>query len=158
MLKIVSQRKVKENWKIYKEQIRDAMTSTDGGLFFFQGNTNETLKGIYSRLMNPFNHQMHLWVDNEDEYLLLTYIQVCEFTEIKTLLLFSLTRTKEVDKETIIQRWIDGFPIITTFAIQNDCKGVTAYTDLDYFIKVAKELAESVEQDIIIRYQYYVPL
>ena len=69
---------------------------------------------------------------------LLTYIQVCEFTEIKTLLLFSLTRTKEVDKETIIQRWIDGFPIITTFAIQNDCKGVTAYTDLDYFIKVAK--------------------
>ena len=87
MLKLVSQRKIKENWKTYKEQVKEAMVSTDGGLAFFKDNTEETLKGIYSRLMNPFSHQMHLWIDDDDEYLLLTHIQVCEFTETKTLLL-----------------------------------------------------------------------
>ena len=158
MLKLVSQRKIKENWKTYKEQVKEAMVSTDGGLAFFKDNTEETLKGIYSRLMNPFSHQMHLWIDDDDEYLLLTHIQVCEITETKTLILFSLTRTKDVDKETIIQRWVDGYPIISTFALQNDCKGITAFTDLDYFVQVAKKLAKLVNKEIIIRYQYYVPL
>ena len=69
MLKLVSQRKIKENWKTYKEQVRDAMVSTDGALAFVEGKTEETLKGIYSRLMNPFSHQMHLWIDDDDEYL-----------------------------------------------------------------------------------------
>ena len=158
MIKQLSQKKIKENWKIYKEQIKTSMVSTDGGLFCFKGNIEQTLKGIYNRLMNPFNHKMNLWIDNEDEYLLVTYIQICEFTEKKTLLLFSLTRTKDVDKETIIQRWIDGYPIIASFAKQNYCEAITAYTDLDYFVKVAKELGKSIKQEIIIRYQYYVSL
>ena len=158
MLKLLSQRKIKENWKIYKEGIRTAIVSTDGALAFVEGKTEETLKRIYNRLMNLFNHEMHLWIDDDDEYLLLTHIQICEFTGTKTLLLFSLTRTKDVDKDTIMQRWIDGYPVMKTFAKENNCKGITAYTDLDYFIKVAKEVAESVNQNIIVRYQYYVPL
>lgn len=158
MLKQLSQRKIKENWKIYKEEIRTSIVSTEGALAFVEGKTEETLKGIFNRLMNPFNHQMHLWIDGDHDYLLLTHIQICEFTETKTLLLFSLTRTKDVENDTIIQRWIDGYPVMKTFAKENNCKGITAYTDLDYFIKVAKKVAESANEKMIIRYQYYVPL
>ena len=70
MIKQLSQKKIKENWKIYKEQIKTSMVSTDGSLFFYKGNVEQTLKGIYHRLMNPFNNRMNLWIDNEDEYLL----------------------------------------------------------------------------------------
>ena len=158
MLKLVNQRKVKENWETYKEQIKTAMVSTDGGLAFFDGDTKKALKGIYSRLINPFHHYMHLWIDDDNEYLLLTHIQTCEFTERKTLLLFSLTRTKDVNPFEVTQRWFDGYPVITKFAKKNDCKGIVAYTDLEYFIKIAKEVTKKTKQEIIIRYQYYVPL
>ena len=44
MLKLVNQRKVKENWETYKEQIKTAMVSTDGGLAYFDGDTKKVLK------------------------------------------------------------------------------------------------------------------
>jgi hypothetical protein len=158
MLKLLPQKKVKENWEIYKEEIRTAMVSTEGALAFVEGKTDETLKGIYGRIMNPFNTSMHLWIDNDHEYLLVTHIQICEFTNKKTLLLFSLTRTKDVDNSTILQRWIDGYPVMEKFAQENNCDGITAFTDLPYFTKIAKNLSQSSGVEIITRYQYYVPL
>ena len=158
MLKLLSQRKIKENWKIYKEHLKTASESTEGGGVLTDGGSEEYLKGIYGRLMNPFNQSMHLWIEEDNDYLLLTHIQTCEFTERKTLVLFSLTRTKDVDKETIAKRWFDGYPIITEFAKENECLGIFGYSDLEYFIKIAKEVSESTNQKIITRYQYYVPL
>lgn len=158
MLKLLDQRKIKENWETYKEPLKEAMCSTEGALFFMSGNTKDILKSILGRLMNPFNTSMHLWIENDNEYLLLTHIQICEFTNKKTLLLFSLTRTKDVDNSTILQRWIDGYPVMEKFAKENDCEGITAYTDLPYFTKIAEGLTKSTKIKIITRYQYYVPL
>ena len=158
MLKLLSQRKIKKDWETYKPQLLEAMSSTDGGLFFFSENTDNILKNIYRRLMNPFNTIMNLWIDNDHEYLLLTYIQICEFTDTKTLLLFSLTRTKDVDNSTILKRWVDGYPVMKNFGKEHNCKGITAFTDLPYFTKIAENLAESNDLKIITRYQYFVPI
>ena len=158
MLKLLNPRQIKENWSTYKEHLRTASETTEGGSILTDDGSEEYLKGIYGRLMNPFDQVMHLWIDDDDEYLLLTHIQTCEFTGRQTLVLFSLTRTKDVDKETVTQRWLDGYPVITSHARANKCVGIIGYTDLEYFIKIAKEVAEATKQEIIIRYQYYVPL
>ena len=158
MLKLLSQRKIKENWKIYKEHLKTASEATEGGGVLTAGGSEEYLKGIYGRLMGSFNQSMHLWIEEDDDYLLLTHIQTCEFTERKTLVLFSLTRTKDVDKETVAQRWLDGYPVIVGHAKENKCLGIFGYSDLEYFIKIAKEVSEATKQEIITRYQFYFPL
>ena len=43
------------------------------------------------------------------------------------------------------------------FAKENKCVGIVGYSDLEYFTKIAKEVAKSAKQEIIVRYQYYVP-
>ena len=116
MLKLLSPKKVKENWKIYKEHLITASEATEGGSILTEGGSEKYLKGIFGRLMNPFNQSMHLWIENDDDYLLLTHIQTCEFTERRTLVIFSLTRTKDVDNSTILHRWIDGYPVMEKFA------------------------------------------
>jgi hypothetical protein len=158
VLVLLSPHKVKENWEVYKEHLVTASEATEGGAVLTKGGSEKYLQGIYDRLMNPFSQVMHLWIDDDDEYLLLTHIQICEFTERKTLVLFSLTRTKDVDKETVAQRWLDGYPVIAGHARANKCEGIIGYTDLEYFIKIAKEVSEATNQKIITRYQYYVPL
>jgi len=158
MLKQVVQRKIKEDWEFYKEQIKVAFLSSEGGRIFTDNSSEQGVTEIYGRLMNPFNHTMHLWSEGEDDYILLTQIQVCEFTDQKTLVIFSLTRNKDVDNSTILQRWVDGYPVIKKFAKENECVGIIGYSDLEYFTKIVKELAKSTKQEIIIRYQHYVPL
>ena len=158
MLKQVTQRKIKENWEFYKEEIEVAFLSTEGGRIFTDNSSEQGITEIYGRLMNPFNHTMHLWSEGKDDYILLTQVQVCEFTDQKTLVIFSLTRTKDVDNSTILQRWFDGYPVIKKFAKENECVGIIGYSDLEYITKIVKEVAKSTKQEIIIRYQYYVPL
>ena len=158
MLKQVTQVKVKENWELYKEHLVTASEATEGGSLFTGGSSEQYLKSVYAKLVNPFNQVMHLWIDDDDDYLLLTHIQICEFTGRQTLVLFSLTRTKVVDKETVAQRWLDGYPVIAGHARANSCEGIIGYTDLEYFIKRAKEVSEATNQKIITRYQFYVPL
>ena len=46
MLRLLDQRKIKENWETYKEPLKEAMCSTEGALFFFAGNTKNMLKFI----------------------------------------------------------------------------------------------------------------
>ena len=67
---------------------------------------------------------MHLWIEDDEDYLLLTHIQTCEFTERKSLVLFSLTRTKDVNPFEVTQRWFDGYPVITKFAKENKCSHI----------------------------------
>lgn len=158
MLKLLDQRKVKENWEVYKEHLITASEATEGGAILTEGGSEKYLKNIYGRLLNPFNQSMHLWIDDDDDYLLLTHIQVCEFTERKTLVIFSLNRIKDVDKSTILQRWFDGYPIIEKFAKDNKCLGIFGYSDLEYFTKIVKELNKTDQVKIITRYQFYFPL
>ena len=116
MLKLLSPKKVKENWETYRKHLKTSCEATEGGGILTDGGSEEYLKSIYSRLINPFNQSMHLWIEDDEDYLLLTHIQTCEFTERKTLVLFSLTRTKDVNPFEVTQRWFDGYPVITKFA------------------------------------------
>lgn len=159
MLNLLDQRKIKENWETYKLQLKATFEATEGGNVFADGSSENYLQGIFGRLMNPFNQTMHLWIDGEEDYLLLTHIQTCEFTARKTLVIFAVTRTSDdIDKESIAKRWIDGYSVIAKHAKENECAGIIGYTDLEYFIEIVKEISASVNQQIITRYQYYTPL
>ena len=155
MLKLISQRKIKENWKKYRSHIETAMTSSEGGLVVAEG-PKDIYKSIYGRLMNTFNQSMHLWSEGDEDYIVLTQIETCEFTEKRTLVLFSATRAKDVDKETASQRYFDAYPVIKEFAKDNKCVGMICYSDLDYFAEMAKKTKEWT--NVITRYQFYFPL
>ena len=156
MLKQVTQREIKENWEFYKEQIKVASLSSEGARILTDNCSEQGITEIYGRLINPFNHTMHLWSEGEDDYILMTQLQVCEFTDQKTLVLYSYTRTKDVDKETVAQRWFDGYNIIAEFARNNDCSGMICYSDLEYFAEMAKKTKEWSKVNT--RYQFYMPL
>ena len=156
MLKQVTQKKIKENWEFYKEQIKVAFLSSEGGQFFSDNSSEQVLREKYGRLMNPFNHTMHLWSEGEDDYIAMTQLQVCEFTDRKTLVLFSCTRTKDVDKEKLEQTWFDCYNVISEFARDNSCLGMISYSDLEYFAEMAKKTQEWSK--VVTRYQFYFPL
>lgn len=157
MLKLLTQRDIKANWKRYKEYIETAFTSSEGAYIFSDGSSKQCIKEIYGRLMNPFNQTMHLWSEGEEEdYIVLTHIQICEFTGRQTLVLFSCTRTNDVDKDTITERYYKAYSVVSEFAKNNNCVGMICYSDLEYF----KELAEEAKKfiNVITRYQFYFPL
>ena len=106
--------------------------------------------------MNPFNTSMHLWSEDEEEYLLLTQLQICEFTHKKTLVLVASTRLKDIEREKRTQWYFDSYKIISKFAKENKCVGLFCYSDLDYFAEIAKETKEW--SNVITRYQFYFPL
>ena len=156
MLKQITQKKIKENWETYKPHIETAMTSTEGGNIIFSNSDSDIYKDIFGRLMNPFDQSMHLWSEGDEDYIVLTQIETCEFTEKRTLVLFSATRAKDVDKETASQRYFDAYPVIKEFAKDNKCVGMICYSDLDYFAEMAKKTKEWT--NVITRYQFYFPL
>jgi hypothetical protein len=158
MLELLSQENIKENWKRYKSDLETSFTSSEGSYIVTGEGSQNIYKVIYNNLINPFNTDMHLWIDDDDDYLLLTHIQIHEFTDIKTLVIFALTRIKDVDRETILKRWVDGLPIIATHARNHNCEGIFGYTDLEYFTKIVKNLVEASKQKIITRYQFIFPL
>jgi hypothetical protein len=155
VLKLLNQRKIKENWKKYRTHLETAMTSSEGGLVVAEG-PQDIYKSISGRLMNPFNRSMHLWSEGDEDYIVLTQIQICEFTEKRTLVLFSITRSKDVDKETASQRYFDAYPVIKEFAKENKCVGMICYSDLDYFAEMTEKTKEWT--NVITRYQFYFPL
>jgi hypothetical protein len=156
MLKQLSQRKIKENWEKYRTHIETAMTSSEGGFIFSDGGSEQSFKEIYGRLLNPFNQAMHLWSEGDEDYIVLTQLQICEFTERRTLVLFSSTRTKDVDKDLLEERYYEAYKSISKFARDNKCVGMICYSDLDYFAELAKKTKEWT--NVITRYQFYFPL
>ncbi|SVB60885.1 uncharacterized protein METZ01_LOCUS213739 [marine metagenome] len=155
MLKLLSQKKVKENWEKYRTHIETAMTSSEGGLLVSEG-PKDIYKSIFEMLMNPFNQSMHLWSEGDEDYIVLTKLQMCGFTEIKSLVLFSSTRTKDVDKDLLDERYYEAYKSISKFARDNKCVGMYCYSDLDYFAEMAKKTKEWTK--VITRYQFYFPL
>ena len=105
MLKIVSQRKIKENWKKYRPYLEMAFESLSKEHQFTDEEREQLYKGVYERLMNPFSNTMHLWIEGDEDYLVLTQLQTDEFTGRSTLVLYSSTRTKDVDKDTVSKRY-----------------------------------------------------
>ena len=156
MLRLLSQKKIKKNWKFYKKQIKVAFTSSEGGRIFTDNGSEQGLRKIYERLMNPFSHTMHLWSKGKDDYILLTQLQICDITDQKTLVLYSFTRTKDIDKEKLEQIWFDSYNVISKYAKSNSCLGMICYSDLEYFVEMAKKTQEWSK--VHTRYQFYFPL
>lgn len=156
MFKRLSQREIKNNWSTYKQHIKKALESTEGCQVIIGTNNSNIYKGIYGRLLSPFQQTMHLWMDDKEEFIYLTHLQTCEFTGNKTLVLFTATRIKEVDKETLDKRYYDYIKTVSQFAKENGCVGMYSYSDLDYFAKMAKRTQDWT--NVITRYQFYFPL
>ena len=156
MLKLLTQEDVKENWEQYKVILEQAFTSSEGTYIMAGEGSEDIYKVIYNKLTNPFSHDMDLWSEGERDYLVLTQIQVSDITEKQTLLLFSATRTEEVDKDTLIERYYEAYQTISKFAREKNCEGMYCYSDLDYFAELAEQTKEWT--NVITRYQFLFPL
>jgi hypothetical protein len=156
MLKLLTQKKIKENWETYKPHIETAFVSTEGGQLLTSNSSKDIYKNIYGRLMNPFNHNTHLWISENENYLLLTEIQECMFTGRRTITLSSGTRIKDVDEETKDQWYHDIYNTILKFGKEHNCVGMYCFSDLDYFVELAEKTKEWSK--VITRYQFYLPL
>ncbi len=159
MLVRVTREDILENWEDYKEQFKVAATSSEGGIIALGDNFEEASKVIYERLTNPFNTNMQLWTsvsDSTPDYIGLTQLQQCEFTNRKTLLLFTITKLNEVDKETMQNMYMEAYEGVSQFAKEQECIGMTCYSDLEYFAEKAKETKDWT--GVITRYFFYFPL
>ena len=156
MLKLLSQENIKENWEQYKFLLKQAFTSSEGTNILTGEGLEDIYKVIYNKLTNPFSHEMHLWSEGEGDYIVLTQIQISDITDKQTLLLFSATRTEEVDKDTLMQRYYEAYQTISKFAKERNCEGMYCYSDLDYFAELAEQTKEWT--NVITRYQFLFPL
>ena len=156
MLKLITPKEIEENWDKYKANIKKAFEATSGGSLIMSDSNKDFYKYIYDRLVNPFQNSMTLWVEGEGNYIVLTQLQVCSFTGKKTLVLNSCTRVKDVDKETVAERYLDMYKTLSKFAIHNKCVGMFMYSDLDYYAKRVEETRELT--NAVTRYQFFFPL
>ena len=156
MLNLITPKEIEENWDKYKANIKKAFEATSGGSLIMSDSNKDFYKYIYDRLVNPFQNSMTLWVEGEGNYIVLTQLQVCSFTGKKTLVLNSCTRVKDVDKETVAERYLDMYKTLSKFAIHNKCVGMFMYTDLDYYAERVEETRELT--NAVTRYQFFFPL
>lgn len=135
--------------------VHKALNSSTGAQHTI-GYHSEALKNIFQKLTNPFNSTMQLWVFESDDidYVVLTQIQVCEFTGRQSLLWFSSTRLRDIDFNVMAQAYKEGEEALTKFAEDNNCEGISGYTDLEYFKKRVNE----DWPDSITRYFFYLPI
>jgi len=159
MVRQASLEEIQSDWEVWESALAEAMTTTPGGLVM-GGNTFKVFaKNVYDRLTNPFNRSMQMWLafkDDEPCYMVLTQIQVCEFSEQKTLLWFSITRIRDVDTSTSLDLYFQGQKVVKKFAKDNGCVAIVGYSDLDYFTRLAEtkdEWAGTVKRNF-----YYLPL
>ena len=156
MLKLITPEEIEKNWDKYKANIKKAFEATEGGILIMSDSKKDFYSYIYNRLVNLFQNSMTLWVEGEENYVVLTQLQKCSFTGKKTLVINSCTRTKDVDKETVSERYLDMFKTLSKFAVHNKCVGMYMYSDLDYYAERVEETRELT--NAITRYQFYFPL
>ena len=156
MLELLTPENIKENWKRYKDNLKVAFTSSEGTDFVTGEGSENIYKVIYNRLTNPFSQTMHLWSEGEEDYIVLTQLQESDSTGKRTLVLFSATRTEDVDEETIANRYYESYQTISKFARDNKCVGMYCYSDLDYFAELAQQTKEWT--NVITRYQFLSPI
>ena len=150
MLQIISQRKIKNNWEFYKKHIIRALGDTYGDKL------DKGLKIIFGKLMSPFKPDMHLWTDKE--YLIVTYIHECVFTQRKSLTLYTFTRLNYSKLENINNKkdlkkykvemfklYKDFYDATSNFAKTNNCIEVIALSHLDHIARIFKVLNKDVK-------------
>ena len=155
MIRIATSKEVSQQWDTFKPAIHEALNSSTGARQTI-GFHSEAIKRIYNKLTNPFNSDMQLWLSETDalNYIALTQLQCCEFTQRRTLLWFSITKVRDVSIEDTIQTYQEGQLALTQFAKENDCVGISGYTDLEYF----KKKVDEDWKGSVTRYFFYLPL
>lgn len=159
MLKQKSIKEIAENWQEYREPVKRAFFATPGGLAMGGDKYDDFEHIIKLKLTNPFNTSMQLWSSEEDgevNYIVLTKLQICEFSQIKSLLLFTGTRVNDVEELTMQEAYADGYVALTSFAQKHNCEAIMAYSDLDYFVDKIK--TTSFFDGVIKRNFFYLPL
>jgi len=156
MLELLTPENIKENWKRYKENLEVAFTSSEGTNFVTGEGLEDIYKVIYNNLTNPFSQTMHLWSEGEEDYIVLTQLQESDSTGKRSLVLFSATRTEDVNEETVANRYYEAYQTISKFARDKDCEGMYCYSDLDYFAELAQQTKEWT--NVITRYQFLFPI
>ena len=159
MLKQKSIKEIAENWQEYREPVKKAFFATPGGLAMGGDKYDDFEHIIKLKLTNPFNTSMQLWSSEEDgevNYIILTKLQICEFSQIKSLLLFTGTRVNNVEQLTMQEAYADGYVALTSFAQKHNCEAIMAYSDLDYFVDKIK--TTSFFDSVIKRNFFYLPL
>ena len=156
MLELLTPENIKENWERYKDNLKVAFTSSEGTDFVTGKGSEDIYKVIYNRLTNPFSQTMHLWSEGEEDYIVLTQLQESDSTGKRTLVLFSATRTEDVNEETVANRYYEAYQTISKFARDKDCEGMYCYSDLDYFAELAQQTKEWT--NVITRYQFLFPI
>ena len=156
MLEQLSQEKIKENWKKYKSDLETAFVSSEGTNIVTGDGSQDIYTVIYNRLINPSDPDMHLWSEGNEDYIVLTQLQECEITGKQTLVLFSATRTQDVDKDLLGERYYEAYVSISKFARDHNCVGMYCYSDLEYFLELAKTTKDWT--NVITRYHFIFPL
>ena len=152
-------REITQDWGNYREPIKKAFTSNPGSLAMGGDKFDKFEKTIKLKLTNPFQNSMQLWVFEDEggvRYIILTKLQICEFSQNKTLVWFSATKIDDVDETTKEKAYLEGYKTLTKFAKKNDCVGIIGYSDLDYFEERRNELKEWMP--VIHRHLFYFPL
>ena len=154
---------IQEKWDSYKTEFKNAGASSHswakGSEIFFYNHFELVMSRVYLEL-----HQgtMQLWISESEQwpdevkYLCLSHIQCSQFTRQKTLLLFAVTRTADIDEETMNRMWAEAFKGTASFAVENQCSGMVAYTDLDYLVDKSK--SKGPWSDVVQRNFIYFPL
>ena len=154
MFKKLERDEILYDWDSYRELILQALNESVGAKETI-GFSDNAIDKIFKKLTNPFNTSMQLWIQKSDDlnYVVLTQIQKCEFTQRRSLLWFSSTRARDLDTETVLQAYQEGEEHLKQFAKANQCEGISGYSDLEYFAKKVKE-----DWGAITRYFFYLPL
>lgn len=152
----VEKEEIEEKWySLFESAVHLALNASTGAHQTI-GYHKDAIKNIYNKLTNPFNTSMQLWVAETDDvnYVMLTQIQVCEFTGRRSLLWFSWTRIREIDTVAMIQAYEEGEQALKQFAKDNNCEGISGYTDLEYL----KNKVQEDWPDASTRYFFYLPI
>lgn len=154
MFKKLERDEILSDWDYYQKFVLEALNSSVGAKETI-GFSDNAIDKIFKKLTNPFNTSMQLWIQKSDDlnYVILTQIQKCEFTQRRSLLWFSITRARDLDTETMIQAYQEAEKELKQFAKDNQCEGISGYSDLEYFAKKVKE-----DWGAITRYFFYLPL
>jgi hypothetical protein len=145
MVKQILFKEIQSRWDEYKQEFKTAGAlshswAKDSDMFFM-----DHFELVFARVLLLLEHgSMQLWESYdennplESNYLCISHIQNCAYTKQKSLLLFAVTRITDIDEDTMTRMWAEAFQGTASFAIENGCTGLVAYTDLDYLVEKAK--------------------
>ena len=153
-------KEITQDWENYREPIKKAFVMSPGALAMRKDVEYEQIeKSIKLKLTNPFQKLMQLWISEENgeiNYVVLTTIQKCEYSNNKTLCWYAFNRLKDVEEAEKDKAYLEGYQVLTEYALNENCVGIIGYTDLDYFKDRQKELKEWTS--VVHRHLLYLPL